>query len=197
MKTKLLLILLFPLLLQAQENYQHIVVSARTGDTVYHCLITKQIEPNIVFYEKAGESFRVQAKAINLNGEFIILKNENPRIVLASEPNYPINRLSYLDYKELKIKAHKQAITGVTFIAVGAVITFVGQEMIKSTPPGDIIPTIVFLGGIAIANIGIPIFLTGITKERKNTLAMKRTKPKDLSLKLGVSSNGIGICLTF
>ncbi len=65
------------------------------------------------------------------------------------------------------------------------------------TSSGARISSIVFLTGLLIMDVGIPLWIAGGIKESNNKKAMKNCKKPDASLNLGVTENGVGLVYKF
>ncbi|NOR86675.1 MAG: hypothetical protein GQ527_03610 [Bacteroidales bacterium] len=114
---------------------------------------------------------------------------------------------NYNYYYQQHLQAQKRKGTGMVLVISGVGFSVVGSVVmgINSDENGEIDGSraqarsgaIMYIGGIIMTNIGIPLWISGGIKSGNNKRAMEKCKKPKLSLNFGLTNNGLGLVYRF
>lgn len=188
----------------AQTKCKDAVHPTEQRKSILNCCI-KDIKPgNLVVYEIGGETYEIEAIAINYKGEYFDVQSNNEIMSNVQKDNYPgisYEGHTYDYYKQLYNKANGQMTIGITLAAVGlgALIggsvhmqNYESQQLFDIDDAGMGITLI----GIAAMGVGIPIAIVGGTKRHKYKQGIQAIEGK-ANLSFRTTNSGIGLALKF
>ena len=185
----------------AQRKCTDAVHPTENRKSILDCCIKDIKNGNIVVYTKQGETYEIEAIAINYEGEYVdIQMNENvvSKIIAKNDPNNLYNGHNY-DYYHKKYRSAKTLQNcgiGVTVaglaIMTGGLIAAISIGVLSDTEYASK----TMLVGFVTANFGTPFWIAGGMMKRNNKKAMNQFE-KHPNLTFGLTNNGVGIVLNF
>ena len=207
----LIIIIVYGLGLIAQNSNDDIIYPLNKKKAIMECQILEITEGNLILYMLDGIDYEIKAIAVKRNGEYIDLKEFDIKpIVETQSDNDNLDELyrgeDYNYYFKESKKAKKLKATGMFFTALGigtSVIGFrglrryIGTDREISNSKAATNSSLLFITGLVILDIGIPLWVAGGIKNSNNKKAMKKCKKPNISLSLGISTDGIGLVYKF
>jgi len=207
----LIIIIVYGLGLIAQNSNDDIIYPLNKRKAIMQCQILEITEGNLVLYMLDGIDYEIKAIAVKRNGEYIDLKEFDIKpIVETQSDNDNLDELyrgeDYNYYFKESKKAKKLKATGMFFTALGigtSVIGFrglrryIGTDREISNSKAATNSSLLFITGLVILDIGIPLWVAGGIKNSNNKKAMKKCKKPNPSLSLDISTDGIGLVYKF
>lgn len=213
MKKALLLIIsvVYGLGLIAQDSNDDIIYPLNKRKAIMQCQILEITEGNLVLYMLDGIDYETKAIAVKRDGKYIDLKEFDIKpIVEIQSDNDNLDELyrgeNYNYYFKESKKAKKLKATGMFFTALGIGTSVIGFRGLKSYIEANVEissskaatnSSLLFITGLVIMDIGIPLWVAGGIKNSNNKKAMKKCKKPNPSLSLGISTDGIGLVYKF
>ncbi len=213
MKTIITLILfsIISISLFAQDLENDIIYPLNKKKAIVECQILEITEGNMVLYMLDGIDYEVKAIAVKRKGEYIDLKEfDIEPIIEPSSNNKDLPEFwsggDYNYYFEESKKAKKLKATGMFFTALGLGTSIIGYRSLRKyinndgeihNSSGSRNTSLLFLTGLVIMDIGIPLWIAGGIKHSNNKKAMRKCKNPNASLNIGVNADGIGLVYRF
>ena len=202
-------ILLSIVLVNAQEECKDIIYPTDGKSIIFNCCIDEVKDGNIVYFVKEGKGYIVEAIAVNKDGRYIELtpgEGQQQPVEVVPQVETPTGLYKGHDYKYYNIqfiKATTQKHVGVILTLVGTGMTIGGLAMLVNeankyyyNENNVIVGAMLYINGIIMVNIGIPLWIAGGIKRSNNRKAMEATK-RNANLSLGITGNGAGLVLRF
>ena len=212
MKTLPLLIVLifFGMLSKAQENCTDGILSADLKESILNCCIKDLKHNNTVVYTVNGQTYEIDAAAVNFNGAYYELNiNWNSfknKITELKDAEIENEKNTYEYYYKNYEKATTQRNAGIVLTIIGSGFVAAGSILIvnnfalfssdNETTRKSNIGGALFLSGAASLGIGIPLWAVGGNKRRKHQADMEIMENQP-NLSLRVSKNSFGLVLNF
>lgn len=212
---KLLLLttaLFLTLNLWAQSQASDIVYPINGDSAILNCQIHDIKDGNTVFFAKDGKELVMQAVAVKRNGEFANLKAvDQSGPVMANNANggeLTYKGFNYNDYAAMKKRAQGTQTAGFVLAVVGVVSVVGGYNMISNAGYNTTTEkfaneqkastgALVMVLGVALTGTGIPLAIVGTAKSKRASVGMENCTPKETSLQMGITPNGIGLVMKF
>lgn len=207
----ILIISLFSIIIYAQDTNDDIIYPLKKSKRIIKCQILEITEGNTVLYMLDGIDYEVKAIAVKRKGEYIDIKEFDIEPIIESPSNNKDlpefwRGGDYNYYFEESKKAKKLKATGMFFTALGLGTAVIGFRSLRKyiNEDGEIRNTsgarntsLLFLTGLVIMDIGIPLWIAGGIKYSNNKKAMQKCKKPDASLNIGISADGVGLVYRF
>ena len=195
------------MLMQGQENCTDIIYPTDGKSIIFNCCIDEVKDGNIVYFVKDGKRHIVESIAINKGGRYIELKVESHQPIEVIPEAEPVTGLykghDYNYYNEKYMKANGQKRFGVIFtllgtgLAVGGVVILANEaNKYVYNESNVVVGALMYVNGIILFNIGVPLWISGGIKKTNNRRAMEATK-RSMNLSLGTTNNGAGLIVRF
>ena len=212
---KLIALIVFSIIsisLIAQDLANDIIYPADNSNPINNCKIIKISGGNLVFYKRNGIEQMIEAIALKKDGQYIELNKVAITPELTSSSFYSANKGSYKGkdydyYFNEHIKAQSRKITGIVLTFSGLAFSVIGlnKMMDNIDETGNITGnekeaqsgTLMYLGGVIMTSIGIPLWISGTIKDNNNKMAMRKCTGGKASLNLGITNDGIGLVYKF
>lgn len=217
MKKKYILLFLLFYLAQltgfSQNNHNDYIIPISSSDTLFDCQVLK-IDGPIVTFEHHGLQKKITAKCINWDGKTILLLK--PDVKEFPAPNgYNIDSLNQLVFQGHQYPYYfSRAKYAGKNRKMGKILTlsFGGAALLSAYPVFNytknnhstteeelygLAMNIIWLGAFSMSQVGISIWISNSIKYKNEMEALSKCKNNNLSLKLGVSSKGLGLVLKF
>lgn len=186
------------MLIQAQEKCADAVHPTESRKSILNCCIKDIKDGNVVVYTKGRKTYEIEAVAINYNGEYGDLTNDNSSIrskVLADNNPDNLYKGHNCDYYNNKYRqGTTQKWAGVILTSCGLGIAIAGG-IYGANQNLDVLGTSV-LSGFVISSAGAALWISGGIKRTKNNKALEECK-RTMNLSLGTTNNGVGLVLNF
>ncbi|HSG68578.1 MAG TPA: hypothetical protein VK994_07725 [Bacteroidales bacterium] len=200
----LIILLLAGNFIVAQETCSDIIYLPDGESMIFKCCVDKIEDGNLVFYTRDGLQDTTRASAVSVDGNYIELRlpgqgnaGELEPIPLQGEPSlYKGHDYSY--YQREFERATLQKHIGIVLTFAGAFAELTGYIfLVSNTSEGYKQPmgAILFVAGIMMESVGIPLWISGGVKRANNRKAMEDMVKHKLSLK--PTAHGIGLVLQF
>jgi hypothetical protein len=189
-----LLFIIAMLLLSMAINAQTDIVYTMEGDTISQCKISEISQGNMVSYTKHFKVYQVAAKAISRQGTYLEL-NEIPADFINQDENILYRGHDCAYYGQTYQKAAWLKRKGVLFTFLGVTVTTLGIFVTKDHPQ-QIIDPLLAVGGGAMMDAGVFMWIYGGVKSANNRKAMNQCKQTTM-LSFGTTSQGVGFRLKF
>ena len=204
MNKLLLLIILFygSLSVFSQETCSDIIYLPDGQSMIFKCCVQKIEDGNLVYFSRAGEQDTVRAMAVNVDGNNIALSvqaNDSiPAVVRPAVSEMSEQKHDYHYYEREFEKATLQKHIGIVLTFLGAFSEVTGYIFLMSNTSEEYkqpMGAILFVGGIVMESVGIPLWISGGIKRANNRKAMETLRQQGLSLKL--APHGLGMVYRF
>jgi hypothetical protein len=200
-------ILIFVILLSwvstmAQDKCKDIIYLAENDGIIFNCCIYEVTNGNLVHYTRHGDTARIRADAIIKEGQFIELKKFKQQTQKPLNNNYvPVglyNGHDYDYYYNAYLNASSMRNCGIVLTFTGIIIEGAALMMKnESVNESDkTIITIMFVAGIVLENIGIPLWIAGGIKRGNNLQVMEMIESRG-DLSFGPTRHGVGFRFRF
>jgi len=196
----------------AQDLSNDIIYPADNSNPIRECKITNVSNGNLVFYKRNGIEQMIEAVAIKRDGQYVKLNKaatspETTSSVFYSAKKGNYNGKSYDYYFAEHIKARSRKVTGIVLTFSGVVFSVIGLNKVSDNTDDDGNITgnenevqsgaLIYLGGLIMTNVGIPLWVSGTIKDNNNKMAMSKCKDAHASLNFGFTTSGIGLVYKF
>jgi hypothetical protein len=194
----LITLLSIGIILQAQKKCKVALHPTESGKSILSCCNKNIKDGNNVVYTKGRKAYEIEAVAINYNGKYGGLKNDNSSVlnkVLADNNPDNFYKGHNCDYYYTKYKqANTQKWAGVIITSCGLGVAIGGG--IYGSNYDYTVGVPVFLSGIILSSAGAALWISGGIKRANNRKAMEKCERAE-NLSFIISKNGIGLALSF
>lgn len=196
----------------AQNLANDIIYPADNSNPIKDCMIIKISSGNLVFYERNGIEQMIEAIAIKKDGQYIELNKVATTSATINSAFYSANKGSYKGkdydyYFDEHIKARNRKVTGIVLTFSGLAFSVIGLTKVSDNidEAGNITGNedeaqsgaLIYMGGLIMTTVGIPLWISGAIKDNNNKMAMRKCSDTKVSLNLGFTNDGIGLVYKF
>jgi hypothetical protein len=196
-----LILITFGIPVFAQVNCNDIIYTEQGKDIIFDCCIKEVKGGNIVYYTKGGDTLKVTAVAITKSGQYIDLK-EFPKStinqVTQKKDNPGLYRGHSLKYYKDTYEISKNCEEGGVIFTISGILCQIGgliaiNQGAEDSDNIDVGKGLIYAGYV-FESIGIPLWISGSIKKANNQNAIDEIE-RNRSLSIGITKDGIGICL--
>lgn len=196
------LTILFSIQTMAQHMCNDIVHPTQYKKSILKCCINDIKNGNIVVYTKKSKTYEVEAFAINLNGVYFELNNNDLDSIRGNINPYRQYQWDKYEFYKLNFEqAKRTTFKGLFLVVAGAGLTTGGIVLVERNFSFN--GSNAAVAGLIMAVAGPGLFIPGIVftvKGRQNRVYYKNAMEQSIKnkhLSLGITNNGVGLVYNF